>query len=215
MKDSIYFKRDGTKYRKNGKKYDFGENQNIFDYFLEPFIIKISYFLHNFFDSIIIPDILTTTSLYFKIISIFFLIYDNKQTNFKRFYASLFFIFGYIFDCIDGFYARKYNKCTLFGCFFDHFSDLIMFVILNITFYFKKMYYSIIISLILVLFFINEILIEQEMFNNYTPYFNFIKNNLNFLKIFKNSNFVKYFGGSSWIAILSLLIFLDQNKLKY
>ena len=33
-------------------------------------------------------------------------------------------IFSYFLDCLDGNYARSYNKCTILGDYLDHFSDL-------------------------------------------------------------------------------------------
>jgi len=32
-------------------------------------------------------------------------------------------LFSYLFDCVDGHMARKYNMCTKFGDFYDHISD--------------------------------------------------------------------------------------------
>ena len=34
-------------------------------------------------------------------------------------------ILGYVFDCIDGHYARKYKMTSKFGDFFDHSSDIL------------------------------------------------------------------------------------------
>ncbi len=41
--------------------------------------------------------------------------------------SSLLFIISFIFDCIDGHYARKYDMVTKFGDYFDHVKDTIVF----------------------------------------------------------------------------------------
>ncbi len=40
------------------------------------------------------------------------------------------FIAAYIFDCADGYIARRYNLCTKFGDFYDHASDAIKYIFL-------------------------------------------------------------------------------------
>ena len=48
------------------------------------------------------------------------------QSPFTKNYAisAILFFISYIFDCFDGFYARKYNMISNFGDLFDHFRDL-------------------------------------------------------------------------------------------
>ena len=64
------------------------------------------------------PNILTTISLIFGIISAF-LFYKSFNVL-----AFIMFIIAYYYDCADGFFARKYNMTTEFGDMYDHISDV-------------------------------------------------------------------------------------------
>ena len=63
------------------------------------------------------PNIVTTYSLISSVISLYSL-YHGKFLAFV-----IFSVFGYIFDCTDGYMARKYKMETKFGDFYDHFTD--------------------------------------------------------------------------------------------
>lgn len=45
---------------------------------------------------------------------------------YKKRYITAFILYWicYFFDCLDGYYARKYNMVTKFGDYFDHFRDI-------------------------------------------------------------------------------------------
>ena len=65
------------------------------------------------------PNMITTLGLLCTFIMIYFI-------NIKQYELSVvFFIFGYFFDCMDGFYARKYKMVSEFGDYYDHFADII------------------------------------------------------------------------------------------
>ncbi len=82
------------------------------------------------------PNYITTISAIFGIISIYFL-YNHNIPIF-----ILFYLLSYFFDCVDGYYARKYNQVTVFGDYYDHIKDisinLIVFVILFYQMYQTK-----------------------------------------------------------------------------
>ena len=63
------------------------------------------------------PNMITTVGLAFGLLSIVFYI--------KGFWPlSILFLFLFYFsDCMDGHYARKYDKVTKFGDYYDHFRD--------------------------------------------------------------------------------------------
>jgi phosphatidylglycerophosphate synthase len=63
------------------------------------------------------PNDITTLSLIFGILSVI-LLYKNKPVL----SVACFFI-SYIFDCADGYYARKYRMCTKLGDLYDHIKD--------------------------------------------------------------------------------------------
>lgn len=75
------------------------------------------------------PNILTTYSLIFGLLSCYFL-------NIKRIVLfSIFYAISYFFDCADGHFARKYNMTSKFGDIYDHTKDVLVgIIVLYITF---------------------------------------------------------------------------------
>lgn len=75
------------------------------------------------------PNILTTYSLIFGLLSCYFL-------NIKSIVLfSIFYTISYFFDCADGHFARKYNMTSKFGDIYDHTKDILVgIIILYITF---------------------------------------------------------------------------------
>jgi len=63
------------------------------------------------------PNGITTLSLIFGVLSIYFLYY------YKFTFFSICFLLSYFFDCMDGHYARKYKMISKFGDSYDHFKD--------------------------------------------------------------------------------------------
>ena len=86
------------------------------------------------------PNILTTISLIIGIVSSYF-IYK------KQFYlGSFLYLIAYIYDCLDGYNARKYDMVTKFGDYYDHLSDLFKSILYFYVLYKlnKKLFYKII-----------------------------------------------------------------------
>ena len=77
------------------------------------------------------PNMITTIGLIIGLISIYFII--------KRKYAIgvVLFIICYFFDCLDGYYARKYDMVTRFGDYYDHFRDLFICITILIILYIR------------------------------------------------------------------------------
>lgn len=93
------------------------EFENPFDNILIDICELVSPFFHklNF-----TPNGITTLSLITGLLSCYFL-HKNKP------YLSVsFLLLSYFFDCLDGFYARKYNMITKFGDCYDHVKDLVV-----------------------------------------------------------------------------------------
>ena len=80
---------------------------------------------HIFYKLNFTPNIITTLSLLFGLLSAYYFYYNN-------YLCIPLYLFSYILDFSDGFFARKYNMITIFGDYYDHISDLIKFII---TFY--------------------------------------------------------------------------------
>jgi phosphatidylglycerophosphate synthase len=69
------------------------------------------------------PNAVTTCSIVCGIYSAYCILH-------RRFtHGALFFAAAYYFDCVDGKLARKFNKVTVFGDYYDHFGDLFKLVI--------------------------------------------------------------------------------------
>ncbi len=79
------------------------------------------------------PNGITTLSLIFGLISIYFL-YHRKFIFFAITYYT-----SYLFDCLDGHYARKYKMTSTLGDFYDHIKDIfiIFLIFIVVIFYFQ------------------------------------------------------------------------------
>lgn len=92
-----------------------GEHETLIDDFLIETCEPVSKWLKTLSFT---PNMITTIGLAFGLLSIFFF--------YKRMYI-LSFVFLWIcywFDCLDGYYARKYKMETVFGDYYDHFRDI-------------------------------------------------------------------------------------------
>jgi phosphatidylglycerophosphate synthase len=75
------------------------------------------------------PNMLTTVSFIFGIMSLYFLVLDNIAM------FGVCFMLSYYFDCLDGTMARKYSMESKFGDIYDHTSDLtVLLGVICITF---------------------------------------------------------------------------------
>jgi phosphatidylglycerophosphate synthase len=80
----------------------------------------------------ITPNMLTTVSLVLSVWGVYHINIGNYR------YGGILTFIGYIFDCWDGYMARKYDMGTVFGDWYDHLSDifkmlLLIFIVLNYT----------------------------------------------------------------------------------
>ena len=65
------------------------------------------------------PNIITTISLLFKIIAVYYLYHSNIL------YFTFFYFIQYLFDCLDGTVARKYKQYSEYGDLYDHSCDFV------------------------------------------------------------------------------------------
>lgn len=75
------------------------------------------------------PNMITTYSLIFGLLAVFFL-YRHNTVGFVICY-----ILSYFFDCMDGHYARKYNMTTRTGDLYDHIKDIVVFIMIVVVVY--------------------------------------------------------------------------------
>jgi len=169
-------------------------------------IIKIiSPKLYKITSSLLIPNIITLFSLIISLISLY-LFYKNKYLLL----SSLLLIFGYFFDCWDGYYARKYNMVSKFGDYFDHISDLLKFILIILILYKKKknniyfFKYIIFITIILITTII-QLGCEEKLYNYSSESYT-----LQFTKLFCNDisiiKHTKYLGTASLFILLAVII---------
>lgn len=66
------------------------------------------------------PNIITTYSFISGLISLYFLYNGNSI------YFALYYMLGYFFDCVDGYFARRYAMTSKYGDLYDHFTDIVV-----------------------------------------------------------------------------------------
>ena len=185
----------------NGRKIS-RDNENPIDnilYDISGEVIKV-FKIFNF-----TPNMITTISLLITLIGI-----NNIYNGNYKIGAILYFI-GYLFDCMDGNYARTYNMTSKFGDYYDHISDLMKIIILIICLYLlkikrkTKILFIIIFLIFILLSFIH--LGCQEKNNNEV-------NDDTILKYLKplcinkeNIIYTRYYGVGTLQMIISLFIF--------
>ena len=91
-------------------------------------LIDISDYLCPFFKSLnFTPNGITTLSLIFGLLSVYFL-YKGKLYLF-----ALTYFVSYYFDVLDGHYARKYNMTSDIGCLYDHIKDVSVILLIMVV----------------------------------------------------------------------------------
>ena len=71
------------------------------------------------------PNMITTFSLLASLYAVW-----NIYVGGRKKWFVIWAILAYLFDCIDGHFARRYNMCTVFGDYYDHISDWVYFIAL-------------------------------------------------------------------------------------
>jgi|TARA_B110000003_G_scaffold262580_1_gene285349 phosphatidylglycerophosphate synthase len=159
------------------------------------------------------PNILTSFGNISTIIFAY-LMFNNK---FKL--AAIFFLFAYIFDCLDGYMARSFNMVTKYGDWYDHISDLLriiiyFYVLIKIN---KRMGIMALILLSIFIFLSSVYLCHQEIYYNKPNDSNSLNmlNTLNFgankYNIVHYLNKTKYFGCGTTYLLMVLIVFFYKK----
>jgi phosphatidylglycerophosphate synthase len=99
---------------KNGRKVDSSIENPI-----DNFMIETSEILSPYFKSMnYTPNGITTISFIFGIAALYHLYYHDVYK------FGVYFALSHLFDCLDGYYSRKYDMVTDIGDKYDHFTDL-------------------------------------------------------------------------------------------
>ena len=160
---------------------------------------------------------ITTLSLITGLGSVYYL--NNDQYSL----SSFLFLISYMFDCLDGFYARKYNMVTFFGDIYDHIKDWLVMGLIFYLFYIKATKYRIELLIVLIisstlvlLHFGCQELIYHEHRDDESPIIKFTTgmcptSDSELINIKKAINYTKYFGSGTITLILTLIIY-NFNK---
>jgi phosphatidylglycerophosphate synthase len=97
----------------------------IIGYLSEPLSIILRH--HNF-----TPNGITTLSLFWGAMSVAAMYYSWVLSG------VIFMALSYIMDCVDGYYARKYDMVTMFGDYYDHSKDIVVFLIYSYVIYHRN-----------------------------------------------------------------------------
>ena len=102
------------------------------DNFIDNIFIDISELLCPVFKYFnFTPNMITGINIIFSILCLYYLYIEEYKLG------VLFLILTYLFDALDGFYARKYKMETYFGDLLDHYTDYIFYVGLYYLLLFK------------------------------------------------------------------------------
>ena len=160
----------------------------------------------------ITPNIITTVGVTSSLIGAYFL-YEYKIYLFIFFY-----LFAYFCDCLDGYMARKYNKQTKFGDYYDHVTDIIqMGLIFLILVYrysiFQHKNISILTLVVIIIFAITQGCQEKLMGGNTSEILGITKKMCpeNFKR---NISLFKIFGSGTIILYVMFLSYYLWSKIK-
>lgn len=161
------------------------------------------------------PNHITTLSLIFAIIAIIAL------ANYKFTPFAICFYISYIFDCMDGHYARKYGLVTKFGDYYDHIKDIsvIIAMILVILYRYKLNTKTTVIFLVYIL--LTAYLLSFHMGCQERLYQNEESPSLSKLKMLcfgnpeKTIQFTKWFGAGTWVILfIGSIFYIIRNRQK-
>jgi phosphatidylglycerophosphate synthase len=152
------------------------------------------------------PNMLTFISLVLSLIGIYYI--HNK---YYRIGAILIFI-GYLFDCADGNFARKYNMVTKNGDYFDHISDLTKMIILYIIILTSKLKYTnkiifMIVNIIFIILFNIHMGCQECIYNSDSSksstldYMKYLCPEINYIK------YTRYVGCGTFFLVLCVYLY--------
>jgi len=71
------------------------------------------------------PNNITTISLVFGLLAVYAL---TRQSASGVFWFGVWYLIGFVFDCMDGYYARRYRMTSKFGDWYDHLKDTLLYI---------------------------------------------------------------------------------------
>lgn len=181
------------------------EYENPYDNLIYIIVEKIAPVLHSYN---LTPNMVTTMSFTLSLLSAYLLF--NKH----YLLAAILFLISYIFDCTDGYMARKYNMVSKFGDYYDHITDFIGVFLIIMIFIYHKQYYKIYIFILLGFLCGFHMKCQEELFNKNNNIKNKESDSIEkLLYIFsckdtKYMKFTRYFGcGTLNVVIILLMLY--------
>ena len=156
------------------------------------------------------PNMLTSISAFFGLISIYAISKDKFLS------AGIFYFISYYFDCLDGYFARKYDMVTKFGDYYDHVKDIVILFGLVYVLIYKKLYSGLIFLLpffflMLVHFGCQEVYYDKDESDS----LNFTKclcPTKDITKVEKILTFTRYFGCGTMVLLFCIYIISFQFR---
>ena len=184
--------------------------ENPIDNIIYNIIDKIAPFFHAMKFT---PNMITTLGNICTLIFAYFIF------NYRFKLAAFFFGLSYLFDCLDGYLARKYNMVTEFGDLYDHLSDTLKTLVLFYALYIinKKLLYKIIPFIVILFILVCIHMANQETFYNKPQ----SSKTLQMLHLFSFSNketveehlkYSRYFGCGTLTLLLTCIIFFYKKQ---
>ena len=162
------------------------------------------------------PNHITTISLIFGLLAIYTLYVGHI------FISAILLFISYIFDCVDGYYARKYNMVTKFGDYYDHIKDIVVFIIYAAVLYNrnkKKLSKNELLCVtgifIFILFMLwvhvgcQEYIHDKNQSESLNVFKKLIDNRENAEKMI---NYTKFFGSGTFYVLFVVFILFIENK---
>ncbi len=131
--------------------------------------------------------------------------------------SAILFIISYIFDCLDGYVARRYDLVSKFGDLYDHTSDLIKIILISYILYkINPILFIATLPLLVILFVLmSSFLAYQEKLydKSQSSYTLSLLSNLCFAKsdqrtVIRHMEYAKYFGCGTFTAVMAIIIAL-------
>lgn len=178
--------------------------ENPIDNFFFKFIPNTSELFDKF-----TPNFITTLSFINGLAMLYY--FKNKNTTL----AIINLILSFYFDMLDGYHARRKKMFSKFGDYFDHISDVIIFILFIILlkdYYNHKHFTHIIIGFIILAILMQLHLTLQEIYfgKKQTAFLNFF--NINNKKYIKFLPISRFFGCGTFHLFWIIVIYYLTNK---
>lgn len=182
---------------------------------IDNIMINISEWLSPYFRKMnYTPNGITTVSLIFGIASLYNLYHHNVYQ------FAIYFILAHLFDCMDGYYARKYHMVSDTGDKYDHIKDLIIVISFVLIMYkqynvtdFPVLLLVVCVMAVLSIMSVNchEKITHKDHKSDTLKVFDFVTPDKE--KCLTYTNYLKYFGpGTLVLVVVAAVIYIEWQQ---